>query len=538
MAIDDVAARGFEARAPRPTRRPGPATREARRRPSPTELGIGRRHRGAATSPPAPASSPGGSSSSGADVVAVEPVAGMREQVRAAVPERRGPRRHRRGDPAARRIGRRRHRRPGVPLVRRRGRSPRSPGCCSPAAGWHVWNERDERSAVGRRDEPVIHWHERTVSRYQHVDWAEVVARVGALQRAEEQAMPLGPADDRELLADRVRSISYIAVDAAGRARAPRRRGERARARRAGAVRPPVRLPRAVVPPTLTEPAARRRARAGGHGAAPRPAVAPHPRPVGGAGVRGDAPADAGRAGSPSGGGRSSTASRRPRRSPPSPPPTSSRVGGPRLQPPGARPAPLRPAVVDEHGGRLPDALDALLALPGIGPYTARGGAGVRLRARRRRGRHQRRPGPRPLAGRRARGRGGAGRRRRRRAARARRGRGTRRCSTSARRVPTRARRVRTCPLAASARGPRPAARRPTPSTARPACRGASAGSRAATARAGAGSSTRCAAARSRARPAAAMGWPDDPDRAGTGGGRRWSPTASPRRRRAPTASA
>lgn len=29
-------------------------------------------------------------------------------------------------------------------------------------------------------------------------------------------------------------------------------------------------------------------------------------------------------------------------------------------------------AVVDQHGGRLPDTLDALLALPGIGPYTAR----------------------------------------------------------------------------------------------------------------------------------------------------------------------
>lgn len=29
-------------------------------------------------------------------------------------------------------------------------------------------------------------------------------------------------------------------------------------------------------------------------------------------------------------------------------------------------------AVVERHGGRLPDSLDALLALPGIGPYTAR----------------------------------------------------------------------------------------------------------------------------------------------------------------------
>lgn len=29
-------------------------------------------------------------------------------------------------------------------------------------------------------------------------------------------------------------------------------------------------------------------------------------------------------------------------------------------------------AVVDEHGGQVPDDLDALLALPGVGPYTAR----------------------------------------------------------------------------------------------------------------------------------------------------------------------
>ncbi|MBI2704639.1 MAG: A/G-specific adenine glycosylase [Actinobacteria bacterium] len=29
-------------------------------------------------------------------------------------------------------------------------------------------------------------------------------------------------------------------------------------------------------------------------------------------------------------------------------------------------------AVVSDHGGQLPDALDALLALPGVGPYTAR----------------------------------------------------------------------------------------------------------------------------------------------------------------------
>ena len=59
----------------------------------------------------------------------------------------------------------------------------------------------------------IIRWHERTVSRYQHVDWAGVVAASGHFQ-------PLAGAGRRQweqpsratLLADRVRSISYIAA--------------------------------------------------------------------------------------------------------------------------------------------------------------------------------------------------------------------------------------------------------------------------------------------------------------------------------------
>ena len=44
----------------------------------------------------------------------------------------------------------------------------------------------------------------------------------------------------------------------------------------------------------------------------------------------------------------------------------------------------LARAVVEEHGGRLPEDAQALRRLPGIGPYTDGGGARVRFRTRRR----------------------------------------------------------------------------------------------------------------------------------------------------------
>ena len=55
-------------------------------------------------------------------------------------------------------------------------------------------------------------------------------------------------------------------------------------------------------------------------------------------------------------------------------------------------------AVVERHGGRLPDDLDALLALPGHRPVHGTRGARVRVRARHRAGRHQRRTLRRPRA--------------------------------------------------------------------------------------------------------------------------------------------
>ncbi len=75
-----------------------------------------------------------------------------------------------------------------------------------------LWNERDERTAWVAEMSRLIRWHERTVSRYQHVDWAEVVAASQRFTPLEERAVHWDQPMTREVLADRVRSISYVAV--------------------------------------------------------------------------------------------------------------------------------------------------------------------------------------------------------------------------------------------------------------------------------------------------------------------------------------
>ena len=75
-----------------------------------------------------------------------------------------------------------------------------------------LWNERDERTAWVAEMSRIIRWHERTVSRYQHTDWAEVVGASGRFTPLREQLFPWEQPLTRELLADRVRSISYIAA--------------------------------------------------------------------------------------------------------------------------------------------------------------------------------------------------------------------------------------------------------------------------------------------------------------------------------------
>jgi ubiquinone/menaquinone biosynthesis C-methylase UbiE len=75
-----------------------------------------------------------------------------------------------------------------------------------------LWNERDETTPWVAEMSRLIRWHERTVSRYQHVDWAEVVASSGRFTHLQEVVIHWRQPMTRELLAERVRSISYIAA--------------------------------------------------------------------------------------------------------------------------------------------------------------------------------------------------------------------------------------------------------------------------------------------------------------------------------------
>ncbi len=75
-----------------------------------------------------------------------------------------------------------------------------------------LWNERDETTPWVAEMSRLIRWHERTVSRYQHVSWAEIVGVSGRFTPLEERVVRWDQPIDRELLAERVRSISYIAA--------------------------------------------------------------------------------------------------------------------------------------------------------------------------------------------------------------------------------------------------------------------------------------------------------------------------------------
>ncbi len=75
-----------------------------------------------------------------------------------------------------------------------------------------LWNERDESTPWVAEVSRVIGWHERSVSRYQHVDWAAVVAESGRFTPVQERVVRWEQPMTRDLLADRIRSISYIAA--------------------------------------------------------------------------------------------------------------------------------------------------------------------------------------------------------------------------------------------------------------------------------------------------------------------------------------
>jgi hypothetical protein len=75
-----------------------------------------------------------------------------------------------------------------------------------------LWNERDESSAWVAEMSRIIKWHERTVSRYQHVNWATVVEASGRFDVLQERTVRWDQMMTSEVLGERVRSISYIAV--------------------------------------------------------------------------------------------------------------------------------------------------------------------------------------------------------------------------------------------------------------------------------------------------------------------------------------
>ena len=536
MAIDDVAARGFQA---------GAAAYEIARPGYPdeavatlaTQLGIT-----AGTTVCDLAAGTGKLTRRlvelGATVTAVEPVEGDARASACDRPHRPGRGRHRRGDPAPGRVGRCRHRRPGVPLVRRRrgvpGDRPRAEA---------PWRARDpvERAGrahrLGRRDEsdhPLARAHGVPVP-------ARRLGRdrrgVGALHRPRGAGGELGAADDAGG-AGRPGAVDQLRRgDAARRARAPRRRGDRA----GGAARPS----RSASPTCAACSGAadadrapsRRRARVVA-GAAPRPAVAPDAGPVGGARVRGDGPADAGRPGRravaavPRPVPDARGARRRPRRR------GRALLVGSRVQPTSTRPAPLRPG----GRGRARRAPPGLPRCPprAAGRRSVHGPrrAGVRLRARPRDRRHQHRARARPLGRASPPTARGAGGRRRVRAT----GRGLGVEPGDARPRGERLPAPRPGAVPAARSPPRvtgrwPAALRPTPPTAPRACRGCRAASRGATARAGVGWSRPCASARSPP-PTSPRPWAGPTTRTGRHEWRRrWSTTASSATRRAPTAS-
>jgi ubiquinone/menaquinone biosynthesis C-methylase UbiE len=75
-----------------------------------------------------------------------------------------------------------------------------------------LWNERDEGSAWVAEMSRLIKWHDRTVSRYQHVSWPDIVAESGRFDALQERTISWDQPMTRDVLAERVRSISYIAV--------------------------------------------------------------------------------------------------------------------------------------------------------------------------------------------------------------------------------------------------------------------------------------------------------------------------------------
>jgi SAM-dependent methyltransferase len=75
-----------------------------------------------------------------------------------------------------------------------------------------LWNRRDESVPWVRQMSDVLHWRDRPYANYDRVDWAAVVAESGLFTDVQRGMFSFDHEVDRDGLADRVRSISYIAA--------------------------------------------------------------------------------------------------------------------------------------------------------------------------------------------------------------------------------------------------------------------------------------------------------------------------------------
>jgi len=75
-----------------------------------------------------------------------------------------------------------------------------------------LWNRRDESVPWVRRMSEVIKWHDRPISQYDRTDWPAIVAQTGLFTDMQRRQFDYIQEIDREMLAERVRSVSYIAA--------------------------------------------------------------------------------------------------------------------------------------------------------------------------------------------------------------------------------------------------------------------------------------------------------------------------------------
>ncbi len=82
-----------------------------------------------------------------------------------------------------------------------------------PAAGLaFLWNRRDESVPWVERMSEVIKWHDRPISQYDRIDWPAAVASTGLFTEVQRRQFDYIHEIDRDTLAERVRSVSYIAA--------------------------------------------------------------------------------------------------------------------------------------------------------------------------------------------------------------------------------------------------------------------------------------------------------------------------------------